>query len=84
MGGKLICYSSTDTNVLSCDPSGLLIDQQKYSITNVIRRSCAVRRSGKRNLFCAQLRLHPLGINICDDRAGGHRVHSNTLATAKL
>jgi hypothetical protein len=80
----LVCNSSIDTNVLARDPSGFLVDQEKYGIANISGGSGAVVGSSQGYLGGHELFLMSLWVYIGQYRTRSHRVDGEALAPAEL
>ena len=80
----LACNSSIDTNVLARDPSGFLVNQEKYGIANISGGSGAVVGPRQGYLGGHELFLMSLWVYVGQYRARSYRVDGEALAPAEL
>jgi hypothetical protein len=73
--------SSTDRNVLACDPSCLFRYQQKHSICNV--RWSTSPPGSSCNINCGLLKFH-CRVRVCQNRTRGNSVDSDSLTVPPL
>lgn len=80
----LACNSSIDANVLAGDPSGLLVDQEKYGIANILSSSGTVFGPRQGYFRGHEGFLVPLGVYVGQNWPGGYGVDGEALAPAEL